>query len=449
MSFKDFLRKLFIACGVALFLATIIALASDFMGLYSITAHAVDTILTPSQTLALYGTTFPVEYYDHDTDITYNLTAHYYGVSNDSDFCRFNGFVGETVVNTPFKSVSYNSGSAASTFRQANSGPALIYYIDDWAGIGAEFVSSNLTDHFNFKLDFPIDLQGLTGFRAACFWSSVVPSSHTNYSRSICTLNTSLGTFTSTSPGYNQHATSGLFWFRDPIDVDNDEDYLGYFPVLMAQHFTDGDDKMTINSIEFGCNRGRVLDSINFGISLKGKTWFFMLSCPLLSDWEPPVTTAPATTTIPRSTYDWGGGVHATTPALTVDLSTIEEQQRVQIEIENDTRNYSAGSFQGINIIISQLDAIYSEMQARGEIAVDLLPAPSLPVNSDISDYINNNLDSFTTAQLPDATLTGGIGFIGKLVSWFTESFGWLWVLAALNLSLAVLSFAIFRSKGG
>lgn len=435
--------------GISFVLRVLLTLAVCGYALYrcAISAHAADTILTPSQTLALYGTSFPVEYYDNDTKIKYTLTAHFAGVSNDSDFCRFNGYVGETVVNTPFKSVSYNTGSGASIFRQANSMPALVYYIDDWAGIGADFVSSNLSDHFNFKLDFPFDLHGLTGFRASCFWSSVDPVNHTSYSRSICTLNTSVGLFSSTPPGYNQHATTGLFWFRDPIDVDNDESYLGYFPVLMAQHFTDGDEKMSINSIEFGCNRGRVLDSSKLGISLKGKCWFFMLSCPLLSDWEPPVTTAPATTTVPRSTFDWGGGVHATTPAYTVDLSTIEEQQIVQIEIENDIRNYNAGTFDGINIIISQLDAIYSEMQARGEIAVDLFDGLQWSAGSDINGFIQGGL-THTTAQLPD---TFNPDTINSLSDLFLNrgQFARFAVIGFFSIGFGIFCWFVFKGRGG
>lgn len=443
MSFKKFLYKFWI-CILGIITAVLFVVIVGLLDEFILCAHASDIILTPSQTLAMYGSSIPVSYYNNSTGITYNLTANYHGLT--SSYWMYNDR-SVPPSDIPFLSVSYHQGAAANTFDQMNYTDALIYEVDF---TGIDFVSSNSADHFNITVDLPFSFSGITGIRCPIFWSSVVPRDHSIYTRSSALLTTSIGDFSVTPPGFNQHATSGLFWFSNPEEVSQNENYLGYFPVLPAQHFTDGDSKFDLTRITYGFNRVRCIlgDSLPApDIPLK---WYFFVECPLLSDWSPPETTLPPVTTLPTYTtrpHDYSH--YATTPANTLDLSQIEENQRIQIEIENDNRNFNAGSYDGINIIIDQLNDIYSLMQARGEIAVDLLDAPHLPSDPSISRYVDDHLESFTTAQLPDETLTGGIGFIGKLVSWFTDSFGWLWVLAALNLSLAVLSFAIFRSKGG
>ena len=53
MSFKDFLRKLLLACLCAVLYAFLFCLIGDFMGINDLTAYAVDVVLTPQQTAAL------------------------------------------------------------------------------------------------------------------------------------------------------------------------------------------------------------------------------------------------------------------------------------------------------------------------------------------------------------------------------------------------------------
>lgn len=408
-----------------------------------IPAHAVDTILTPQQTVALIGTSFDIEYYNSRSGLTSSYTADLVGSTLDRAYWDYNGYsdAGDTI---PFSQRGFNSDSTITNKFYA---PALVYraYIPNYQ---TTFFSSNPSDRYNLSFSFSINLSGLSRFRFVTMPSIIY--STTQYPRNASwTANTSLGLLEGSASLNSQTNRYERFFF-----FAGEAAYASTIESAFCFAYYDADitgDNFSLNGINYGVQLARAVSASyvapDYGYQQEQGGWYYILiECPIIDGVLPETTTTnpPAYTTRP---HDYSN--YATTPANTIDLSQIEENQRIQIEIENDNRNYNAGTFDGVNIIIDQLNDIYSLMQARGEIAVDLLDAPDLPSDPSISRYVDDSLESFTTAQLPPETLTGGISFIGSLVSWFTDSFGWLWVLAGLNLTLAVLSFAIFRSKGG
>lgn len=413
----------------------------------TISARAADVVLTPAQTVALIGSEIPISYYNNTTGLSFDKTLHLIGTTSEIKYSNFNYDGGAAIDQTPWASITHATSTQETRFRSFNYAPALIYYtsfpVDD------NLVFSNTTTHYNMQIDFSLDLQGLTNFRFPVYYSS---RDSVGYgSRSDYTLFSSQGVQTGEvmhGSGAGTHV-QGLFYMGDYRNTDDAEDAVNYFSLFPISR-QDEENPFSVSGIMVGMNGCATTDSVYCdtlsanGI-IPGMTYNFyvLIGCPIVSDYVPPVTTAPVTTSVPRSTFDWGGGVHATTPAFTVDLSTIEEQQRQQIEIENDNRNYNAGTFDGINIIISQLDAIYSQMWARGEIAVDLLDGvhPDY-LSSDMRADVRNALSSHTTARLPD--VQSGKTFFGALFDWITQ-FRYIVAYAFFALAVSFAAYVIFR----
>lgn len=449
--FKLFLKWLFIGCVIAVWLAICVAFTSDILGVNSITAHAVDVVLTPSQTVALIGSEIPITYYNNTTGLTFDKTLHLLGTTDEIKYSNFNLDGGATIGATPWASITHANNTQETRYRSFNYAPALIYYtsfpFDD------NLVFSNTTTHYNMQIDFSLDLQGLTNFRFPVYYSS---RDSVGYgSRSDYTLFTSLGVQTGEvlhGSGAGTHV-QGLFYLGDYRNTSDSEDAVNYFSLFPISR-EDYENPFSVSGLMVGMNGCATTDSV-YCDSLRASgfipgmfyNFYVLIGCPVVSDYVPPVTTSPITTTVPRSTYDWGGGVHATTPAYTVDLSTIEEQQRVQIEIENENRNYNSGTFDGINIIISQLDAIYSQMVARGEIAVDLLDGLYWSPGSDINNYINNGL-THTTARLPDTFNPDTINSLSDLFM-NNSQFSRFAVIGFFSIAFGIFSWFVFRGRGG
>lgn len=354
----------------------------------TISARAADTVLTPQQTLALLGTEFEIEYFNSNTNVTSSHTAQFLGTTDNSDLWLWNeqdNLVPNTKI--PFYTRPLN-------FEDYNYTSALIYGVT----VPFDIVSYNQADRYNINFSFPFELEGLVHFEMPIFYSkrSVISQD----ARTNAILNTSLGVQT-----FNRASGNGrMYMYNAPDKTDGSSGlYLGMLPV---NYSTDNDNLFSVNSLFLGLN---LCDSISSayidGLASGWYRFYIFVECPIIDGWSPSTTTAPQTTTRPQTytTRPHDYTQYATTPANTVDLSQIEENQRIQIEIENDNRNYNAGTYDGINIIIDQLNDIYAQMQARGEIAVDLLDGvhPDF-LSSDMRADVRNALSSHTTARLPD-----------------------------------------------
>ena len=155
-------------------------------------------------------------------------------------------------------------------------------------------------------------------------------------------------------------------------------------------------------------------------------------------DWPtPPPTTRPPETTRPDFT----------TPLYTYDLSPLETNQINQIRLQNEQLQVEYAQLQGINYICNKLDAIYRQMVANGEIPVNLIPASTLPRDSNIEAFIQGQT-SYTLAQLPPDEYFEKAETLTDLMREFTDRFGWFYIIGMFSLGIGVACWIIFRGRG-
>lgn len=170
---------------------------------------------------------------------------------------------------------------------------------------------------------------------------------------------------------------------------------------------------------------------------------YFAIQCPRIYDYTPPVvtTTTPAATTRRQYTVL---PPQSTAPAYTVDLSTLESgvaaivQQGVQA---NNTLDWIGNNaYIGVNnlaYIADRLDDIYAAMQQAGQIPVDS--------SGELMSGVRDGLTSYTTARIPDDA-TAGLTFWAWLMGKIMEQ-AWIAGLASLGACLAVTYFILFRGR--
>lgn len=399
-------------------------------------AYAVDGTtdytLTYEQTLALYGTDIPVIYYNDNTGTSSEVTAHYIATTEDSRFNR----------PSTWKAINFLSGGSTEQRNYvSNLAGGLVYQVTFPRG----FVSSNTTAHANISLDFSVTFDYIAHFRQNIFWSqknsagSYAKRSNVIYSSSLGSIPfypVSGNNIVVTSQNNNTFKTF-LFPFpelTDPLDEDK--------TLSMAAVCADlqSDSLFQITASHCTLNNCGVYDDL-----LANDDFIFIISCPVITGMPAVTTTVPPTTT--RAPYT--GDYQVTTAQYTYDLSPLETNQINQINIANENLNYVAGIFDGVNIIIQQLDDIYNRMVQEGQVPVNLVPADPLhTLDSDFRANIVNNLTSYTTARLPEAG--GGYQLIHTLYYKFTSGeFEIFAVLGGLSLALLVLDWFLFHGRGG
>lgn len=405
----------------------------------TISARAADTVLTPQQTAALFGSSCAIEYYNSRTGVTTEYTAELVGSTLQSNLWTFNGYqyAGDTIPYNARGDITSPSQVTDNIYTSALVYRAYIPYYD------TNFISSMPRDRVNLSFDFSLNLSGLSRFRTTVF-----PS--VNYGNTT-------GSSGNTGAFWQVNSSLGLL-SGDPVTTNNRYRYMWmywgestYTPdpsasartALACYNIDIMGDSFSVSSLSIGVQHVRAISASyvypDYGYQQEqGGYYYFLLQCPIIDGVLPETTLPPAHTTRP---HDYSN--YATTPANTVDLSQIEENQRVQIEIENDNRNYNAGTFDGINIIIEQLNDIYAQMQAHGEIAVDLLDGihPDF-LSSDMRADVRSALSSHTTARLPD--VQSGKTFLGALFDWITQ-FRYVAAFAFFSLAVGFAAYVIFR----
>lgn len=417
--------------GLSFILRLLLTVAVCGYALYrcAISAYAVDVTLTPQQTLALLGTEIEGNYYNASTGLSFSSTAVFVGSTDSADLWLWNerdSVIPNTLI--PF----YSTASLASPYIYSS---ALIYRV--WFPVG--MVSSNSDLLYNWYCDFPFDLSGLTRFEMPIFYTI---SSTSFNSRTNAQLNTSLGLQT-----FNRLSGSSQMYLYSGVKNNQSVANFGCLPV----NFT-SDTDFSVSNLFLGLNACKSIsqDYIEDVSGTTGEYLYILVECPVISNYSPATTTRSQPTIPPLTLYTTRSNRYdrsATTPANTLDLSQIEENQRLQIEIENDNRNFNAGTFDGVNIIIEKLDNIYALMQARGEIAVDLFDGLQWSPGSDINNYISNGL-THTTARLPDTFNPDTINSLSDLLM-NRSQFGRFAAIGIFSIGFGIFCWFVFRGRGG
>lgn len=378
------LRRIYLILRCVL---TVVVLAAAIKSC-GIVAHAEDVVLTPQQTAALLGSSFPVTYHNSQTNIELSMTATLIGTTDDFDlYYRGDNFA------MPFHYPNLNHQNAIAPYNYAD---GLVYSVP-FANVG-DFVSSNSDAFFNFSNSFSISLDGLTKFEMPIFWGATRNASRSN--RSAYNVYTSNGIMSGS--GFDQGGSLHNYWqayFFKSEDVNQDYDadvsdriYLNCFPIDLSS-----DSEFSVTGITCGynaCNTYNLVDnSLNVGF------FYIIVEYPVLSSFTP-VTTPAVTSSVTTTRAPYTGEFHVTTAQFTYDLSPLETNQLNQIRIQNEQLQYEAGVFDGINIIIQQLNDIYNRMVQSGEISVDLVGGFDWSVNSDVNSFINDSLTTYTMTQM-------------------------------------------------
>lgn len=389
-------------------------------------AGSTDVYLNEQQTLALIGSSFTVTYHNKTTGLEVDLTAHVSGSTEDLQDLGHWGYI-------PFDYLNSQSQASISPY---NYSPGLVYYVTFPTGF--QFDTSNQNTFYNMRCNFPFTLSGLTHFEMPVFWSTVKDA---NYStRSNAMLNTSLGlqSFDALRKGSGNSHAQAFLNFNENIPEDKIAIFSGF-----GIDFSN-ESSFSVSSLDCGFNACAIYPN-SAGLGDVYTNYFYIIvECPVISNYSDVTTTVPHTTRAPYS-----GDYQVTTGQYTYDLSPLETNQINQINIANENLNYVAGIFDGVNIIIQQLDDIYNRMVANGEIPVNLIQADPLhTLDSDFRANIVNNLTSHTTARIPDAG--SGYSLIHTLYYKFTSGdFQIFAVIGGLSLCLLVSEWFLFKGRGG
>lgn len=412
----------------------------------SLLASADSYTLTPSQTLALYGSSFTGSFYNKDTGIHQDVSFSCVGSTDNvwlppgaPDGLNLN-IQGWGHVSSSYQTI-YNS--------HAQSAPFLIY-----SGTVYNYVYNN-TNNTTLSFHFPISLN-ISDY-SGMFLYSTGSRAYPHDISSVSTQRSSLLFNTSFSSIENrQNIISGNYASYMQIPDTGEYNYIGTVPddnMMQMQFFSlYGDSSLhssdnslfTLSNLQVDLARsaGHVYPTVNTYCIV-----YFLIQCPTLESYSPPVvttTTTPAVTT--RSPYT--GEYFVTTPQFTYDLSPLETNQLNQIRIQNEQLQYEAGVFDGINIIIQQLNDIYNRMVQSGEIPVDLVGGFDWSVNTDVQNYVNNAVTSFTMAQITPASyfdtpnniydLFGGLNWLKPFA-----------LVGAFSTAMGIFTWFVFRGRKG
>lgn len=403
---------------------------------FSLHAHAAEYTLSLQQTIALYGSEFEGTYYNADTGITSTVNFLLVGTSDNSVFAPehtfgYNIYLDSTNITNSEIRNQYYSWIAGDNDTRPNT-PYVIYRCNFLPPIQESFVSSNDANHTNIALSFPVSFSGVTAF-----YQNIMYSARTTQGR-----NRSSVLLTSGGGGISTNAlattSQGTYYARFrtyfPSYDNGNESHMAWLNAFAIRHETES--TFNVSGQQLALNHCDVVhpdDQLQYAFLL-------YVGCPSVD-----YGAEPETTTVPMQTRPIYTGTGVTTGAYTVDLSNVESNQQQQIQIENENLNYNAGVFDGINIIIQQLNNIYAAMVNRGEIPVNLVAGlnPDI-IDTDFMDYAAGVDETYTTATLPHSTLANSKSFITMLFRKI-ETFEGAFLLGSFALTLSVASFVIFR----
>lgn len=441
----------------------------------SITAFADTFSLTPAETLAYYGLSFDGVYFNALNNQQVNVTFDYVGLSTD--------FVPDDSANPNFFYYDYlfdNQAGSVLYPAQASERPFLRYicrdliYNDTASGSDVAsryFYSSGSANinQYNFTLHPAFEITHIDSFKQMILVPvrsdinrtepNTYPNRRGSYIARTSIANVS-GNMIAASNSNIPYFVIPYFKPQSALDFppvesfsppySSTEIYMASFSFddlnrLLPSSYTD----FTFTGLDFKWNwSGAILDTALLGTSLGIEIW---IQCPEITgiSYSPPVvTTAPVTTTAPSTTRPpYTGEPSVTTPVFTYNLLPIESNQQVQIDIMNENLAYNAGTFEGINIIIKQLDDIYNAIKASGKLTVDQING--LEWNTrDMSEYVGNVLTSYTMPSMDFRSMYRPFtGFKDIFDGYpFLNAFA---VLGGISLAFGTFCWFVFRGRGG
>lgn len=416
-------------------LAGMIAGAAAAVSVFSFRASAVQ--LTPSQTLALYGTTLPAVYMDASGN-TYDVTFEYRGTTLE-------WMTTEQITDGHLIAFEtdrfYNGTSGINTLNGwRDTAPALIYS----ASIQPQVSDSNLTAEF--ELTPSVNLDNISNFAQFVFYSGNVSPDGLDTGTSGGWWNRSwiynncppvgrlqfFGLYNGAFQAQNQWRTYAIWRAFDQNAVLPNVTYAPmygiYNNVNQSERFTLQDQNFHLNSV-----RG-VQDSLGFWRT------YLLIGCPDIDREYAGPTMPPATSTLPVTTTrpDIETAVTYTT-AVTIDdfqddIQEIIRNQRWQIyQQEIMIRNQQVQN-NTLRDILDKLDSIYVQMFNQN---------PELELNNRVK--IERALQDYSQPSIPESA-RDGMTFWGAVAQRLGDLSG-ITSLGALGLSVGIACWILFRGR--
>lgn len=431
-------------------------------------AHAETIQLTVQQTLALYGTSFTAVCRYNNTNSTENLNFTYVG--NTFDWIKHH----ESGLMIPFSDPLYNYTSGANSWNAWSHFSNALIYAAPWTVSNVDFPSSSNTTDVNFYLNQSLPLTNLSRFRQYVFWSGYVNTGNSmgNPQNSFVQYMT---TFTGTKKftalnnnawqAYNRLYTYGVWPTYNLNDYADDtyfEDWQGYmYGVYTDMNIGSSDSRFDITSCEYYLNGVDTVDGARV-IAPAGthSKWIFVLiCCPQLDATDfigPTMPTTTAATTMTTQLTGYTGetisGTYGTGIGLddiATDIAEIIRNQRFQIEQNNIMIQNGRRTNDNLSIIIEQLNRIYTNMLANGEIAPELVPAAALDtIPPDIAGQIQTALRG-TWPTMPVSAFGAAPAVFGEFWSLCTtDGFEIFFYLGCISLACSVAAWILFKGRG-
>ena len=442
---KYILSLLALSCSIVYLLLRIFGIIDNRLHLnsryHAYASQSWDTrVLTPQETIGLYGTRIQVTYSGIDQiDQIFQLqligtwdTPHYWPTVSWDERLFPPGHWANDNFNPLWFSPSLNQQYITAYSNDLKRAPFLIYgcYFGGFFHSHSSIAHPNIAVNPNFLI--PIDV--------------------INYEQ--CILFQRSADARDSGWSLVRHVTSGQTFSSSQMVNAIDGSGKGQSVITPYPSYIDSEDGLQFGMIDF--HIGSLLSDTTWNYSgqqwvfngcdvynsLSEGQWFFVyVQCPeITTNYNPPL---PQTTEPPPETTR----ADFTTYNFTYDLSPLETNQQNQIRLQNQQVEIELAQLNGINYICRRLDDIYNQMVRNGEISVNLIPADKVQLyNSDVRDSINGILTSYTTSQLPNYEYQMDFVHRAFLFLWAEP---WIAALGGLSLCASVAAWIIFEGRRG
>lgn len=439
-------------------------------------AYATPVQLTPEQTLALYGTSLNATYYNSNTGLTRQISFEFMNFTDNWTSLTEQA----NDIDIGFKDPLYNDTSGYNAWAAwAHSSPGLIYFsFDSWAGTeNNDFISSNTSDHANIYINQSIDLTNLSRYRQYFWYSGWVDAggswgnpqyTYANYSSTFSGNKVFYAMNNNAWQSYNRKYTYGIwpcYNRRLYAESTEFEDALGYMYGIYTDLDSENNNgaRFDITGCDYTLNGCQVVDITGLHFEENNTTYLgnplvLIIGCPEL-DGEFIGPTMPTTTAVTTMTTQLTGytgetisGTYGTGIGLddiSTDLAEIIRNQRWQIQQNDVMIQNGRRTNDNLSIIIEQLNKIYTNMVANGEIPLNLVPAAALDtIPEDVAGRIQTALRG-TWPTMPNNVFGDAPALVGEFWSLCTsDGFEIFLYLGCFCLSCSVAAWVLFKGRG-
>lgn len=439
------------------------AVAAIAASAFALNASADTVKLTETQTLALYGTEIQGLFYTDRTQSSPEVISfEYAGYLSEYGFTG-DGFTDGAVY---YRNIGFMDNSRFVEDITSPDASYRAFAVDVLCNTGGVVYRANVTnlatiypygvygnDAYNVQLHAPfsIRLQGISSIKHAVAWSCDESSYGSGapfcaYNRQGVTTRyagQSEPEFHVSAPGQsyaNVHNPARAWLPMEKITGGNPDTMTVKWSKCIRCMWSPvdalggGQDDFTSESLDAYCVRDYSPD----GASLNAQRYIYIIiTCPELTDYNPPAETVPPVT---GETGLTGIGTTETGTNLndiSGDLREIIYNQRHQIaqnEVINENMRRTANNTAQC---VELLDKIYKQLVKMGEVPV---------TGTDMWAAIDASIEGYTTARVPEEA-ENGITAWSSVIDIFLARFAWIAEIAVFSVVVGITGWILFRGR--